>query len=46
MTGAPVPAGVDTVVQVEHTTSAHGDQMTVETVPARGAPTCAAPPRT
>jgi molybdopterin molybdotransferase len=36
MTGAPVPAGVDTVVQVEHT-SAHGDQMTVETVPACGA---------
>ncbi len=35
MTGAPLPPGVDTVVQVEHTAS-HGDRMTVEEVPARG----------
>jgi molybdopterin molybdotransferase len=36
MTGAPLPPGVDTVVQVEHTQT-DGDTMTVETVPARGA---------
>jgi molybdopterin molybdotransferase len=36
MTGAPVPPGVDTVVQVEHT-SAQNDVMTVEQVPPRGA---------
>jgi molybdopterin molybdotransferase len=36
MTGAPLPAGVDTVVQVEHT-SVDGDTMTVETAPHAGA---------
>ena len=36
MTGAPLPPGVDTVVQVEHTSS-DGAVMTVETVPATGA---------
>ena len=36
MTGAPLPPGVDTVVQVEHTTSS-GDQMTVAQVPETGA---------
>ncbi len=36
MTGAPVPPGTDTVVQVEHT-RAEGDSMTVETVPEMGA---------
>jgi molybdopterin molybdotransferase len=36
MTGAPLPPGVDTVIQVEHTSS-DGDVMTVETVPATGA---------
>ena len=35
MTGAPLPPGVDTVIQVEHTSS-DGDVMTVETVPATG----------
>jgi molybdopterin molybdotransferase len=36
MTGAPLPPGVDTVVQVEHT-SVDDALMTVETVPATGA---------
>ncbi len=36
MTGAPIPPGVDTVVQVEHT-SVLGDQVMVETAPAPGA---------
>jgi molybdopterin molybdotransferase len=36
MTGAPLPPGVDTVVQVEHTT-VDDDVMTVEAVPAGGA---------
>lgn len=36
MTGAPLPPGVDTVVQVEHTATA-GDVMTVETAPGAGA---------
>jgi molybdopterin molybdotransferase len=36
MTGAPLPPGVDTVVQVEHT-SVDGDTMTVEAVPEAGA---------
>lgn len=36
MTGAPLPPGTDTVVQVEHTV-AEGDRFTVETVPAAGA---------
>jgi len=36
MTGAPLPPGVDTVVQVEHTTVS-GDAVTVETAPETGA---------
>jgi molybdopterin molybdotransferase len=36
MTGAPLPPGVDTVVQVEHT-SVDGDVMTVEKAPEAGA---------
>ena len=36
MTGAPVPPGTDTVVQVEHTT-VEGDAMTLETAPPTGA---------
>jgi molybdopterin molybdotransferase len=36
MTGAPVPPGVDTVVQVEHT-MVDDELMTVETVPKTGA---------
>jgi molybdopterin molybdotransferase len=36
MTGAPLPPGVDTVVQVEHT-SVDDDIMTVETAPEAGA---------
>jgi molybdopterin molybdotransferase len=36
MTGAPLPPGVDTVVQVEHT-SVDDDVMIVEQVPAQGA---------
>jgi molybdopterin molybdotransferase len=36
MTGAPLPPGVDTVVQVEHT-STIGDIVTVEKAPATGA---------
>ena len=36
MTGAPLPPGVDTVVQVEHTV-VDDDVMTVETPPATGA---------
>ena len=36
MTGAPLPPGVDTVVQVEHTTL-DGDVITVEIAPAVGA---------
>jgi len=36
MTGAPLPPGVDTVVQVEHT-SVLDDHMTVEKVPPQGA---------
>lgn len=36
MTGAPLPPGVDTVVQVEHTT-VNGDTMVVERPPATGA---------
>ena len=36
MTGAPLPPGVDTIVQVEHTV-VDGRLMTVETVPATGA---------
>lgn len=36
MTGAPLPPGADTVVQVEHT-SVDGDTLTVETVPEAGA---------
>jgi molybdopterin molybdotransferase len=36
MTGAPMPLGVDTVVQVEHTT-VDDDLVTVETAPAAGA---------
>jgi molybdopterin molybdotransferase len=36
MTGAPLPPGADTVVQVEHTTSA-GDIMTIVQPPAVGA---------
>jgi molybdopterin molybdotransferase len=36
MTGAPLPPGADTVVQVEHTT-VDGDLMTVETAPETGA---------
>ena len=44
MTGAPLPPGVDTVVQVEHTT-VDDDVMTVETA-RRREPTCAAPART
>jgi molybdopterin molybdotransferase len=36
MTGAPLPPGVDTVVQVEHT-SVRGELMRVETSPPRGA---------
>ena len=36
MTGAPLPPGVDTVVQVEHTSSS-GDRMTVDRAPAPGA---------
>ncbi|HTX70685.1 MAG TPA: gephyrin-like molybdotransferase Glp [Thermoleophilia bacterium] len=36
MTGAPLPPGVDTVVQVEHTV-VDGDVMTVETAPETGA---------
>ena len=36
MTGAPLPPGADTVVQVEHTT-VDDDVVTVETVPATGA---------
>ena len=36
MTGAPVPPGTDTVVQVEHTT-VDDESMTVETVPPMGA---------
>ena len=36
MTGAPLPPGADTVVQVEHT-SVDGDTVTVETAPEAGA---------
>jgi molybdopterin molybdotransferase len=36
MTGAPIPPGTDTVVQVEHT-QAEGDSMTVVTAPETGA---------
>jgi molybdopterin molybdotransferase len=36
MTGAPVPAGTDTVVQVEHTT-VDDDVVTIDTVPDTGA---------
>ena len=36
MTGAPVPPGTDTVVQVEHTT-VDDDTVTIDTVPATGA---------
>ena len=36
MTGAPLPPGVDTVVQVEHT-SAVADRVTIDEAPPRGA---------
>ena len=45
MTGAPLPPGVDTVVQVEHTEQT-GDDARGAARRRSQAPTCAAPPRT